>query len=80
MIRRAPCPNVQPKLGCTVTAVGLAAALLGSTSAAVAQPVPQQVEVVGVSPVPGLDLPKDWLPANVQMRVPLTSSAATQLI
>ena len=66
MIRRAPYPNLQPKLGCPVTAVWLAAALLGSTGAAVAQPVPQQVEVVGVSPVPGLDLPKDWLPANVQ--------------
>ena len=66
MIRRAPHHPAHPKLGYWVTAVGLAATLLGSAGAAEAQPTLQRVEVVGVSPVPGLDLPKDRVPANVQ--------------
>jgi outer membrane receptor protein involved in Fe transport len=48
------------------SAAWLAASLLACASTLQAQPAPQQVEVVGVSPVPGLDLPKDWVPANVQ--------------
>ena len=46
--------------------VWIAVSLLGFAGPALSQPAPQQVEVVGVSPVPGLDLPKDRLPANVQ--------------
>ena len=46
-------------------ALALAGACLAS-SAALAQTAPQQVEVVGVTPLPGLDLPKDWVPAAVQ--------------
>ena len=66
MIRRAPHHPAHPKLGYWVTAVGLAATLLGSAGAAEGQPTLPRVEVVGVSPVPGLDLPKDRVPANVQ--------------
>ncbi len=61
MSRNAP---VSPKVSHPFTAAWLAASLLAS--AVQAQPAPQRVEVVGVSPVPGLDLPKDWVPANVQ--------------
>jgi outer membrane receptor protein involved in Fe transport len=40
--------------------------LLLATGAALAQTAPQRVDVVGVTPVPGLDVPKDQVPANVQ--------------
>ena len=43
-----------------------AAAWLLAASAALAQTAPQQVEVVGTTPLPGLDVPKDRVPANVQ--------------
>jgi outer membrane receptor protein involved in Fe transport len=42
------------------------AATLFMAGAALAQTAPQTVEVVGLSPVPGLGLPKDQVPANVQ--------------
>jgi len=60
------CAPATAKVGQPFTAVWLAASLLGCASTAQAQPAPQRVEVIGVSPVPGLDLPKDWVPANVQ--------------
>jgi outer membrane receptor protein involved in Fe transport len=59
--RNAP---ASPEVSRPFTAVWLAASLLAST--AQAQPAPQRVEVVGITPVPGLDFPKDWVPANVQ--------------
>ena len=59
-------PATTTAAGYPLTAVWIAATLLGPAGAALAQPAPQRVEVVGVTPVPGLDLPKDWLPANVQ--------------
>lgn len=34
--------------------------------AAQAQTAAQQVDVIGTAPLPGLDVPKDWMPANVQ--------------
>ena len=43
----------------------LCALALASASVS-AQTAPQRVEVVGVTPLPGLDLPKDWVPAAVQ--------------
>jgi outer membrane receptor protein involved in Fe transport len=30
------------------------------------QDAQQRVEVIGIAPIPGLDLPRDWLPSNVQ--------------
>ena len=50
----------------TRRATVLAALHLLAGSAALAQPAPQRVEVVGTSPLPGLDMPKDRVPANVQ--------------
>ncbi|OYU97862.1 MAG: TonB-dependent receptor, partial [Burkholderiales bacterium PBB5] len=43
-----------------------AAAALLMAGTALAQTAPQTVEVVGVSPVPGLGVPKNQVPANVQ--------------
>ena len=43
-----------------------ATAWLLAASAALAQSAPQQVEVVGTTPLPGLNVPKDRVPANVQ--------------
>ncbi|WP_088280614.1 TonB-dependent receptor [Ideonella sp. A 288] len=37
-----------------------------ASGASMAQNAPQTVDVVGVGPVPGLDLPKDQVPSNVQ--------------
>ena len=48
------------------TATVLAALHLLAGSAALAQPAVQRVDVVGTSPLPGLDMPKDRVPANVQ--------------
>lgn len=39
---------------------------LAAAGAALAQDASQRVDVIGVTPVPGLDVPKDWVPANVQ--------------
>ena len=66
MHRALATPAPPATAGYPVTAVWIAATLLGHAGAALAQPAPQRVEVVGVTPVPGLDLPRDWLPANVQ--------------
>ena len=63
MIPRAP---AAPKVCKPSTAAWLASAVLTCAGTALAQPAPQRVEVVGVSPVPGLDLLKDRVPANVQ--------------
>ena len=45
-------------------------ALAGLGAVAQAQPVAQgdlpNVEVIGVSPMPGVDVPRDRIPANVQ--------------
>ena len=49
----------------SLRALALACACLAS-GAASAQTTPHRVEVVGVSPLPGLDLPKDQVPAAVQ--------------
>ena len=49
----------------TLHALALASAVLGH-AAALAQPATQQVEVVGVTALPGLDLPRDQVPAAVQ--------------
>lgn len=43
-----------------------AAHLLLATGPALAQPAPQRVDVVATTPLPGLDVPKDRVPANVQ--------------
>jgi len=40
--------------------------LLLAAGGAWARDAPQRVEVVGITPVPGLDLPKDRVPSNVQ--------------
>ncbi len=40
--------------------------LLLAAASALAQDAGQRVEVIGVTPLPGLDIPKDWAPANVQ--------------
>ncbi len=44
--------------------LALLPSLLGS-GAVLAQPTPQRIEVIGVAPLPGLDIPKDQVPANV---------------
>ena len=49
----------------TLHALALASVVLGH-AAALAQPATQQVEVVGVTALPGLDLPRDQVPAAVQ--------------
>ena len=49
----------------TLQALALASACIGSTLAW-GQAAPQRVEVVGVTPLPGLDLPRDQVPAAVQ--------------
>ena len=49
----------------TLSAVALVSAWLASP-AALAQTPAQRVEVVGVTPLPGLDLPRDQVPAAVQ--------------
>lgn len=47
--------------------VALAASLLLALPlGALAQDTPQRVDVIGVAPVPGLDLPRDRVPAHVQ--------------
>ena len=55
--------------------------LLLASSAALAQTAAQRVEVIGLSPIPGLDLPKDRVPANVQTArgADIEASGATDL-
>ena len=61
--RTRPAPRFQHQ----PAALAAIAALLGLASVpALAQDAPQAVEVIGVTPVPGLGLPKDRVPANVQ--------------
>lgn len=57
-----PLGHCPPRLRGALTGIACAAAML----AAHAQTAPQRVEVVGVTPVPGLDIPREQLPANVQ--------------
>ncbi len=72
----ARCPIARKRL-CLAIAAALAA---GWSGTAASQPAAQRataiatVEVVGVTPLPGLDLPRDQVPANVQT---LDSGAAT---
>ena len=58
-MRPAPCFARRP-----ATLAVLQWCLAGT--AAMAQDAPQRVEVVNTTPLPGLDVPKDRLPANVQ--------------
>jgi outer membrane receptor protein involved in Fe transport len=68
-------PIAQKRL-CLAIAAALAAGWAGTTAAQAPQAAPAMatVEVVGVTPLPGLDLPRDQVPANVQT---LDSRAAT---
>ena len=59
-------PLATPKDSRPFMGVWFAASLLGFAGTVPAQPAPQRVDVVGVSPLPGLDLPMDRVPANVQ--------------
>ena len=51
-----------------LAALGALAALQGllAPQAALAQTAAQQVDIIGTTPLPGLDLPKDRVPAHVQ--------------
>ena len=64
---RSHCPGALGlhDLALALRALALATGLLASSGVS-AQAAAQQVEVVGVSPLPGLDLPRDQVPAPVQ--------------
>ncbi|MFO1220402.1 MAG: TonB-dependent receptor [Burkholderiaceae bacterium] len=55
-----------PMRGHPTTKTALAAATWLAMTHALAQSSAEQVEVIGVSPIPGIDVSKDRVPANVQ--------------
>lgn len=61
MIRRVHFTRRPAALAALVALHGLLA-----PPATLAQTAPQQVDIIGTTPLPGLDVPKDWVPANVQ--------------
>ena len=64
---RRRCFNRQFTRQFTLCPAALAAVqLLLATTAALAQPAPQTVEVIAPAPLPGLDVPRDRVPAPVQ--------------